>query len=538
MKNLKTCIKGLGKMFRPVWKRVLVSVLTGFVRIAASLSFVWISKRLVDIATGRTDADLRQHICLMCIIMAVQVLVGLFARWWENYNVVKTQNAMRYDSFSHVLRSEWNGLERFSTGDTVNRLEEDIRVIVDLVCSRIPNLVVTVCQLLAASIYLFKLAPNLLWVLLVLTAVAVVGSRLFFKTFRKLTERIRRKDSEVQQHMQENLLNRVLVLTLFGTERVLEKLGILQKDIYDNTVKRLNYNAIARGFMSFGFTFGYGAAFIWSIVGIKDGTVTYGMMTAFLQLVGQVQRPIAELAANVPAFIHAMTSVERLMELEELPLEAEEEPVVIENAPALSLKDVSFAYDGKNQVLDHFSYEFEAGSLCAVMGPTGVGKSTLIRLLMGLLKPSSGTVEIGGIRAGAQTRCNFMYVPQGNTLMSGTIRENLLLANGDADEAMMRRALETAAADFVFGLPDGLDTRCGEEGAGLSEGQSQRISIARALLQKGSVLILDEATSSLDSETEKRLLDNLFNEYHGRKTIIFITHRDAVGKACDKVLKM
>ena len=172
------------------------------------------------------------------------------------------------------------------------------------------------------------------------------------------------------------------------------------------------------------------------------------------------------------------------------------------------------------------------------MGPTGSGKSTLVRLVMGLLHPSEGDVLIGGERAGVAVRGNFMYVPQGNSLLSGTIRENLMLANPDATEQDMFKVLSQAKDDFVSDLPEGLDTRCGEVGSGLSEGQSQRIAIARALLHPGGILILDVATSALDSETESQLLQNLYSAYHSTKTILFISHREAVTGYSDAILKL
>jgi ABC-type multidrug transport system fused ATPase/permease subunit len=313
----------------------------------------------------------------------------------------------------------------------------------------------------------------------------------------------------------------------------------MQDDIEDNTRKRLNYNAVARGLMFLGFQAGHAAAFIWGVVGIIHGTVTYGMMTAFLQLVGQVQRPIAEFGRQVPAFILALTSVERIMELQELEPEPTAEAIMLPGAPDVDISHVSYSYpDSSEKVLEDFSCGFPAGSFTVVAGPTGAGKSTLIRLILGLLTPSEGDIRVGGNKAGAALRGNFMYIPQGNSLLSGTIRSNLQLAAPSATEEQMRDALETATAGFVFELPKGLDTPCGEVGSGLSEGQCQRIAIARGLLRPGGILILDESTSALDDATEEKLLQNLCNSYHGRKTIIFISHRQAAVKYADGVVKL
>ena len=540
---LRQILQGLRPMARPSWGRMLLSVVIGLVRVAASLGFVWICKRLVDIATGVVEAPLGLHIAILLGIMLLQMACSVCAGAWESYNTVRTGNDLRAKAFSTVLCSTWSGRERFRSGDAVNRLEEDVRVVTDLLCARFPDTLVTAVQLLAASVYLLLMAPNLLWVLIVLMVAAVLGSRLFFRTMRKLTDRIRRQEAEVQQLMQENLQKRIVVLTLIGTQRVMDRLGWLQHDVYGNTVLRLRYSAVARTFMSLGFMGGYAAAFLWGVLGIRDGVVTYGMMTAFLQLVGQVQRPIVELARQIPAFIHATTSIERLMELQALEQEPVAEPVRLDGAPGIRLSDVTFTYPERPEaVLEHFSHDFAPGTMTVIMGPTGAGKSTLSRLVLGLLKPGAGQITLygreGEFPTGPALRGNFLYVPQGNSLFSGTIRDNLLLARADATDEQLREALHAAVADFVLELPDGLDTPCGEEGTGLSEGQCQRIAIARALLREGGVLILDEATSALDADTEALLLDRIFQRCRGAKTLLFISHRDAVTARADQILRI
>ena len=540
---LRQVIQGLRPMARPVRGRMLLSVLIGLVRIAASLAFVWICKRLVDIATGVLDAPLPLHVCILLGVMFLQLLCAISAAAWESFNIVRTGNDLRYGTFAQVLRSTWTGKEAYRSGDAVNRLEEDVRVVTDILCTRIPEVVVTLVQLVAASVYLLMMAPNLLWVLIVLMVVALAGSRLFFRTMRRLTERIRKQEAEVQQLMQENLQKRLVVLTLIGAERVLTRLGLLQKDVQGQTVTRIRYNTLARGFMMFGFMSGYAAAFLWGVLGIRSGLVTYGMMTAFLQLVGQVQRPIAELARQIPAFIHATTSVERLMDLRSLEQEVDEAPVALSGAPGIRCADVSFAYPDRDEtILADFNHDFAPGTMTVIMGPTGAGKSTLSRLVLGLLKPTTGSVTLygpeGEFPAGPAVRGNFLYVPQGNSLLSGTIRENLLLARADASKEDLREALHTAVADFVFDLPQGLDTPCGETGSGLSEGQCQRIAVARALLREGGILILDEATSALDAETEETLLDRLYSRFHGSRTLLFISHRDAISARADNTLRI
>ena len=537
MKDFRQCLRAIGAYSRPVRGWMLVTTLIGLGRVAASLAFVWASKRLVDIATGHSPMPLRSGIGLFVGILLIQLALVTLFNWWEGYSQVKTQNRLRKHFFGHVLRSRWDGRERFLSGDTVNRLEDDIRVVAELFSSRIPGLMITLVQLLAASAYLLVLAPNLLWVLLILMGAAVLGSKMFFRQLRKLMAAIRAHESEIQQVMQESLQQRVLVLTLTSVERVLQKFGWLQDDVEKNVRKRLNYNAVARGLMFFGFQAGHAAAFIWGIVGILHGTVTFGTMTGFIQLVGQVQRPVAEFGRQIPAFITALTSIERLMELEELEEERVEEPVILADAPEIVVSHVSYAYPGGHEpVLKDFSCTFPAGGLSVIMGTTGIGKSTLLRLVMGLLTPREGSITLGAVPASAATRGNFLYVPQGNSLLSGTIRSNLQLAGPAATEQDMRQALETVDALFVYDMPMGLDTPCGEVGSGLSEGQAQRIAIARALLHPGSILVLDESTSALDGDTETRVLENICSRYAGHKTILCVSHRPAAATLARQII--
>ena len=276
---------------------------------------------------------------------------------------------------------------------------------------------------------------------------------------------------------------------------------------------------------------------------MQDGVVTFGMLSAFLQLVGQIQRPTADLSRRLPAMIHAMASGERLIEI----YNAEQDEVCAVDGSSQSkwngirFDNVTFVYpDGNRKILDNFSHDFRPGTSTAIMGETGVGKSTMMRLMLGLLKPESGSVllydENGAtVNASARSRTDIVYVPQGNSLLSITIRENLNGGNTSVSDDDIKKALYMAAAEFVYDLPDGLDTVCGEGGEGLSEGQAQRIAIARALLSKGRIMLLDEFTSALDSETERILMDRLTENYNG-KTLVFITHRGEIAERCDNIV--
>lgn len=544
MRPFRTCYRALMRTFRPHRGRVLFSALIGLAGVAASLSFVWLSKRTVDIATGAASGSLSQAVWMLVGVMLFQVICRVGGRYWEGYIVVRAQNELRAKEFRKVMMSTWSGRDKLHSGDTVSRLEEDIRVVVDFLCVSLPDIFSTIAQLLAASLLFFKLSPKLAWILLLIMPAAVLCSRLFFRKLRALTGEIRAGDARVQGHIQENIQRRVIVRMLGATGRALESLGGLQEYVYGKTMTRLGYNAVSRGFMQLGFAAGYALVFLWGVYGLRDGTLGYGTMVAFLQLVGQVQRPVAGIAFQVPAFIRALSSQDRLIDLEDAPQEEEGDDIVLPGAPGVRVENLTFAYEGvRDPVVRGLNYDFKPGTMTAIVGSTGAGKSTLVRVIMSLLPPDGGRVtlyEDGGreLPSGVRTRCNFMYVPQGNSLMSGTIRENLLLARPDASEDEIREVLHLAAADFVYDLQDGLDTVCAEIGAGLSEGQAQRIAIARALLRPGGILVLDEATSALDADTELELLERLGRRYRGSKTILCITHRPAATSYADNVLKL
>ena len=543
MKSLGYCIRNLISFSRSARRWGLAYILLGIIRTLLSLTFVWVCKELVDIATGESQEPLGQWTAFMIACIVLQICCRIASSYCEQYGRINIQNNLRARLFYSLISSRWSGRERFGTGDAVNRLEEDIRVVSELVSSHIPAVVVTFAQLAAASTFLLFISPNLLWALVGLMIAGIIASRLSFRKLRSLSTAIRTKDGEIQQHIQEHLQNRVVALTIIGIERVMATLNTLHNALRTNTIKRLNFHSLNSALLSVSFMGGYAAAFLWGVYGIKSGAVTFGMMTAFLQLVSQIQMPLSELARKIPAFIHALSSIERLAELENLDPE-ENGPLCRLEAPAgILFKDVTFSYpDSHSGVLfNSFSHNFLPGTMTVVAGATGIGKSTLVRLMLGLLKPQSGSILIYGSSSNSHcaskaTRCNFKYVPQGNTLLSGTILDNLLMADPKADRERIDAALHIAAADFVHSLPEGLQTICGESGSGLSEGQCQRIAIARALLQSGSVLLMDESTSSLDPATESLVLQNL--RTLSNHTIIFISHREAVMKSADSLLEL
>lgn len=519
------------------------NILFGVLNVCLNLTFIYICKKLVDIATRVQYGDFVLWCIILCAISLVRITMNAYNTRLENVSRSKMNFIIRRRLYSNLTRTRWEGRSKMHSGDTLNRLFTDVDTVTKLICEETPSLVSTTVQLITAFIFLSLLDTRLALLLLMMTPLLILVSKIFFRRMKDVTKTIRATESDIQSHIQESLQHKTIVQS-FGREDNMEnKLDDLQDKEFGNIMKRTNYNIFSRTILGIAFVGGYIAAFLWGVTGIWKGTITFGMMTAFLQLVGQIQNPVMRLTHQIPSFIYGSASIDRLMELEDTPKEERGKAVVIDGIPGIEIDNLTFSYpDGDKNVFQNFSHSFAPGSRTAIIGETGAGKSTLIRLMLSLLKPDKGTIKFvtekgKKIEASPMTRSNLVYVPQGNTLFSGTIRENLQLGDPDATEEEMWTALDTAVASFVRGLPEGLETVCGEMGFGLSEGQAQRIAIARALLRKGGILLLDEFSSSLDPETEEKLMENLYRTVSG-KTMIFITHREKITEYCDNVLRI
>lgn len=536
------CIKWLWNISCGFRIPIMVYALTGMLQVGASLFFVFVCKHLIDIATGVSGDNLAMYIGWMVSCLVLQLVLSAARSCLTSRMEVALRNELHRKLFVHLMESCWSGREQLHTGDMLNRLEEDVQTITDALCRMVPAVFITCFQLLGALYFLSYLDMRLTIVLVFIMPVALLFSKGYIRKMRRLSREIRTTDSEIQSHLQENLQHRILLRTLEYTSQSVHKLDAVQSVLQDKVKQRTDFSVFSRSMVQVGFMTGYAVAFLWGVFGLREGTVTFGMMAAFLQLVSQIQRPMVDLSRQIPAAIRVLTSAERLIELTDLPLEERGESVRLEGNLGIRMHGVSYTYpEGSKAVLSDFTYDFKPGSLTAIVGETGVGKSTLIRLILALLRPDRGDIVFYNgqqeVVASPLTRCNLSYVPQGNTLVSGTIRDNLRMGNPHATEEELKEALYLAVADFVFDLPEGMDTLCGERGSGLSEGQAQRIAIARGLLRPGSILLLDEPTSSLDSETEKLLLARLSDQLHG-KTLLLISHRETIAQLCTSVVWM
>ena len=512
-------MRWLWKVWRGNRLQTILNASMGMATVVVSLAQVWAVKRAIDVASGNIEGSIYWAVALMGGLVLIDFAINISSVWIRNVLGVKAQNRMQQYMLDRILRSEWNGRERRHSGDVINRLESDVSNVVTFITETLPNTLSVVLLFFGAFAYLFTLDRLLAVITVALLPLFVVLSKVYVRRMRHLTRQVRNSDSQVQSVLQETIQHRVLIKTLESDDAMVGKLESTQSQLRRNVIQRTRFSLLSNFILNFGFSLTYLIAFLWAAVRMSMHTLSFGGMTAYLQLVNRIQSPARNLSRIVPAFVSVFTAAERLMELEEPPLEEQGDPIVVEAPCGVKLDDVGYGYNGE----------------------TGAGKTTLIRLILALLRPQEGEISLyhadgDGQQLSPRMRCNFVYVPQGNTLMSGTIRDNLLMGSPTATDDEMYDALHQACADFVSQLPDGLDTRCSESGAGLSEGQAQRIAIARALLRNRPVMLFDEATSALDIETERRLLANVLGSR--QHTIIFITHRPAVVEYCDEVLRL
>ena len=515
---------------------VALRIATGIGQVVMGLLMVWLSRQFIDetIRTGSAD-DVLQMVVWLVLTVVGNVVLGQVGYWLTTSAGVRQSNALRLTIFSSLFRRQLYTGEELHSGDVSSRLAKDIEQISTVCSDTLPQMVITGTQLCGAFLLMRWFDERLAWTLLLLTPLAIIFGKLIAHRLRQMTLDIRQDESRIQMQVQEGMEHNAVLRSLGSELWMTERLDDMQRRLHGHVMRRMRFTVTTRLIMGCVFGLGYLLAFVWGGIGLRNGTITFGVMTSFLQLVGLIQHPILQLLNMVPGVIHATASIDRLEELSHQtmtgPASKQQESRIDQSHPcplgSICFDHVSFRYtDGNREVINNFTHHFRPGSKTAITGQTGIGKTTLFRMILGFVEPAEGEVSVGG---------QLCFVPQGNTLMSGTIRYNLQLARPDATDEQLRQALHTACADFVTDLPDGLDTELGERGSGLSEGQAQRIAIARGLLHGGDILLLDEISSSLDEATERELYHRLFTGYPN-KTMLLITHRNSVSDLCDEVI--
>ncbi len=449
-------------------------------------------------------------------------------------------NSLRKYMFSVITHKKYPEVFDHHSGDLLNRFTSDIDQVVNGVTHILPN----VCSM--ASKIIVGIGALILQNYILAIAVIVIGflfpfvGRTISRRFKYLHKEVQRTEGITRSFLQESFANIVVIKTFVSELPILKKLNEYMLVNLKLRIKRNFVSTVSHACISSFFNIGYYLILVWGAGQIATGAMTYGMLTYYLQLISILRAPLQHVSGIFPQYYSMIASAERLIEIENI----ETEPKTLKKAALeelksefkeLNINDVYFSY-GNEDILTGCSFTVPRGGITAITGESGSGKSTLFKLMLGLYEPDSGNITINGDKAvDASTRGLFSYVPQGNMIISGSIRDNLTLCNQKITDEQIEAAAKNAVIyDLIKSLPEGLDTLLSERGAGLSEGQIQRLSIARALLFDAPILLFDESTSALDEQTETELLSNIKNMTD--KTVLFITHRNTSISVCDHII--
>lgn len=519
-----------------------LAVLLGVDLVAVVIGFAssFLSKHVVDAATA--GREFLWAFFLMIVIGAANMLLSAGVSVLSTLINERFSFGIRTKVFERILNANYLGLSKYHSGDLLTRMTSDVDTIATGIASSLPSLIMIIVRLVMAFVILYTYTPFLALSALVLGPVGLLLSILVGEQLKKLSAEVKETEAAYRSFLQENLANVPVVKTFCMEERSQARLQELRGKRLDVILRRNRLSVVMNLCIRCLFSLGYFVAFGYCIFGLSSGTLTYGTMTLFLTLFSQIQQPIMGLSHMLPQLIGVLASAGRLLEVEDIPADERTGLTGAAQAVSLRLTDVTFAYK-EETVLRNVSFTTTPHEMIGIMGPSGVGKTTLIRLIMALIKPESGSVEFlyddQVEPVSADARRHITYVPQGNSLLSGTIAENLRWGNPQATEDELWEALDASAAEFVRSLPDGLNTMLGEKGSGLSEGQAQRIAIARALLRKAPVLILDEATSALDAAAEEKVLSSLAARKGAEAPLcLIITHRRSMLPYFDRLIEV
>lgn len=522
------------RSFGCILLQTVVSALVSFSYVA----FALVSQRVVDMATGQMQGNMWKQSGLLIGLVLLQAGLGVCSHILQTYTTTRVEMHIKQRVFSALYRKKWQQVSGYTSGDILHRLTGDVTATAGTVSGMLPHIVALFTRLIAALVVLIMMDGLFAVVVLLVGGILLLCSRLYGVKMKKLHAKCQETEGNTRFFMQESIENWSVVQAFRMVPYLRRRLQNLQKTNYTYRMRRSRVSSFANMAIYLLFTGCYYVALAWGAWRLSTNAITFGAMMAFLQIVQQVQTPFRGMSGLLPQYYGMMASAERLMELEQLPDEPQNVDVQLSRLRGITLSDVCFKYD-RDTVFDRASLSIKAGESVAIVGHSGIGKSTFFKLLLGFLEADSGSLicetETGDVPIGADTRKYFSYVPQGNFMLSGTIRQNLVFCREEAtDEEIWQAAQIADIADFIRELPQGLDTMLGERGMGLSDGQLQRLAIARGVLYGAPVLLLDEATSALDEETERRVLENLRRLTD--TTCICISHRPAAVGVCNRVV--
>ena len=538
-KNNKKYFKWLIKISKSYKKEIFIIIFLNTIITLIGVFSSVANKYVVDMASS-FSSNMYISIAIVIILSLMSLGLSAFSSIFNTYFIEKFSFGFRKNIYEELMNSRWNLIKKYHSGDILTRLTTDINNISDGMFSIVSFVISLIVQLVSAFLLLMHYDASLAIFAIILGPFTAFISVLFGVKLKKIQEMVQKSESKYRSFLQENISN-ISVIKAFSYEKESQKkLDKLRDERLYWVMKKSKISTFANFFMGFAFSFGYLFAFILGAVKLSQNNITYGTMTAFLSLVSQVQRPIVSLANIIPKIISILASSGRIIEINTLEKEESSINLNLKGVVGLKIKDLDFSYENK-EIMKNFNLIIKPGEIVAIMGHSGVGKTTLINLILYFLKQNKGTIEFfdkyGNKESiSSNTRKIISYIPQGNTLFSGSILENLRVGKEEASVEEMEEALKNSCAlEFVNSLKDGLNTIIGEHGYGLSEGQAQRISIARALIKKSQFMILDEATSSLDMDTELGIIKNIMN-LKDRPTCLIITHRKSILKYCNRII--
>lgn len=512
---------------------------------AAGAAFSLLCRGIIDSAVSGDRYGILGYAAGLGGFVLLQLVLRLVCNSLSEYVRAGLEMDMRGKLFGKLLSAELSSVTKYHSGELLNRMFSDVKICADGIADIVPAAVNMVTRLVCAGVIMVFLEP---WFAALFAAAGIVVfavTRFFRGRLKGLHRQVQEKEGAVRSFLQESLESAAVVKVFGAEQKMLRQNDRNQREHYKIRMKRRAIGIISGAGFGLIFQAGYVLALVWGAFGIFNGGMTYGTLTAVLQLVNQIQSPFAGLSSLFPQYYAMLASAERVIELESLPEEQKAAKTLdYADFQRLEVSGLRFAYDenGEKDVISRANFTLNRGETAALTGISGGGKSTLFMLLLGAYRPNDGAIRIWGgsgeFSPGQETRGIFAYVPQGNCLFSGTIRENIAFMSSAevSDEEIMQAVKAACAEEFIAQLPNGLDTRIGENGYGLSEGQAQRIAVARALYSGAGFLLLDEATSALDEQTERKLLENI-SAMDG-KTVLIVTHRPAALQICGRQLTL